>query len=238
MSKWIVWLLIFCGLIASASAQTESAPTKNFNRFNFTAGGVLGIGKDDVASYVGNSPQATFGAGMNYSRLVGFDAEYMYYDLGFRSNVIKDQALPGQSGHMQSFSLDAIVTVPKHLWTIGAYGIFGVGFYDRSVKLAHPQFLANGTPMQPAWRWWDLNWVDNNPAAGPVIQQPGPPGPPFGETMSSNSKIAGGFNFGGGVTYPLNRLKNAKLFVEFRYHRAYQSDGQTIVMPITVGLRW
>src|SRR5208282_6017996 len=192
LSKWILWLLVFCGLIASASAQTETAPIKNFNRFNFTVGGIFGIGKDDVASYVGNSLQTTFGAGMNYSRLLGFDAEYMYYNLGFRGNVIKDQALPGQSGRMQSFSLDGIVTVPRHLWKLGAYGILGVGFYDRSVKLAHAQFQQNGTPMQPAWRWWDLNWV-NNSAAGPVIEQPGPPGPPFGEWMSSNSKVAGGF---------------------------------------------
>ena len=238
MSKWIVWLLIFCGLIASASAQSESAPTKNFNRFNFTAGGVLGIGKDDVASYVGNSPQATFGAGMNLQSAGRLRCRIHVLRPRFQVECETDQALPDQSGNMQSISLDAIVTCPSIFGQIGAYGIFGVGFYERSVKLAHPQFLANGTPMQPAWRWWDLNWVDNNPAAGPVIQQPGPPGPPFGETMSSNSKIAGGFNFGGGVTYPLNHLHNAKLFIECRYHRAYQSDGQTIVMPITLGLRW
>ena len=58
------------------------------------------------------------------------------------------------------------------------------------------------------------------------------------QTMSSNSKDAGGFNFGGGVTYRLNHLHNSKLYIEGRYHRAYQSDGKTIVFPITVGLRW
>jgi hypothetical protein len=232
LSNRILLLLVFCGLVASASAQT------NFNRYNFTVGGGLGLGKDDVASYVGNSPQATFGAGMNFTRLFSADAEYMYYDLGFRPSVIKSQALPDQSGHMQSVSLNGIINVPRHVGKLGAYGIFGVGFYDRSVKLAHSTFLSNGTPMQPAWRWWDLYWVDFNPEEGPVIQQPGPPGPPGGETMSSNSKIAGGFNYGGGLTYRLNHLDRAKVFFEWRYHRAYQSDGQTIVMPITVGLRW
>ena len=58
------------------------------------------------------------------------------------------------------------------------------------------------------------------------------------QALSSLSKDAGGFNYGVGVTYPLNALNKAKVFLEFRYHRAYQSDGQTIVMPITVGLRW
>jgi len=33
-------------------------------------------------------------------------------------------------------------------------------------------------------------------------------------------------------------LDHAKLFLEWRYHRAYQSDSKTVVMPVTVGLRW
>ena len=52
--------------------------------------------------------------------------------------------------------------------------------------------------------------------------------------MSSNSKIAGGFNYGGGVTYRLNHLHNSKLYLEYRYHRAYQSDGR----PSLCRSRW
>jgi hypothetical protein len=33
-------------------------------------------------------------------------------------------------------------------------------------------------------------------------------------------------------------LHDAKLYAEFRYHKAYHSDVETIVWPITVGLRW
>jgi hypothetical protein len=216
--------------VASASAQST------LSRLSYSFGGGPGIGRDDVASFVGNSGQAEFGVGMRLNRLFSVDAEYMYYGLGFRPNVIQQQSLPGQSGHMNSFSLDGIVNVPRHLGKFGAYGIFGVGLYDRSVSLSHSQFLPNGTPWQPAWLWWGLYTV--NYGYGPVIQQPGPPGPPYGETMSSNSLIAGGFNYGGGVTYALNHLRNAKFFVEWRYHRAYQSDGKTIVMPVTFGLRW
>jgi hypothetical protein len=58
------------------------------------------------------------------------------------------------------------------------------------------------------------------------------------QTISSFSKDAGGFNYGGGITYRLNHLHHSKLYIEYRYHRAYQSDGQTIVSPITVELRW
>lgn len=233
MRNRILFLLAFCGLVASASAQSD------FNRFFFKAGAGLGIGRDDVASYVGNSSQFTAGAGINFNRfhrLFGADAEYMYYGLGFRPSVIRGQSLADQKGHMQSVSLDGIVNVPRHLRKLSAYGIFGVGFYDRSVSVPK-HLLLNGTPMQPAWRWWDLYWVDYNPSVGPVIQQPGPPGPPYGEYMSSNSKVAGGPNYGGGIAYPL-RSSRAKLYFEWRYHRAYQSDGKTIVMPITIGLRW
>ena len=206
-------------MVASAPAQST------FNRFNATIGGGPGIGKDDVARYVGNSFQGVAGAGINFNRMFGVDAEYMYYNLDFRPGVISSQSLPGQSGRMQSISLDGIVTVPRHYGKLGAYGIFGVGFYRRSVS-ATSQPLQSGTPCQPAWRWWDLNCVGTHP----TILTP--------QTISSNSKDAGGFNFGGGVTYRLNHLYNSKVFIEWRYHRAYHSDGKTIVMPVTLGLRW
>jgi hypothetical protein len=163
---------------------------------------------------------------VNFSRLFGVDAEYMYYNLDFRPGVKLGQSLPNQSGQMQSVSLDGIVTVPRHYGKLGAYGIFGVGFYRRSVSVPS-RFLQAGTQYQPAWRWWDLTWVNNIPG-----------GQLNAQTMSSNTKDAGGFNYGGGVTYRLKHLHDSKLYVEYRYHRAYQSDGKTIVMPVTVGLRW
>ncbi|HYW36548.1 MAG TPA: outer membrane beta-barrel protein [Terriglobales bacterium] len=217
MSNRILLLFAFCGLIASASAQS------NFNRFSFTFGGGLGIGRDDVAKFVGNSFTGVVGGGMNFSRRFGVDAEYMYYDLGLRHSVSQSQGLPNASGQMQSVSLDGIVNAPIHVGKWGAYGIFGVGFYQRSVS-ARSQTLEPGTICQPAWIWWDPICTN-----GTIRTQ---------QTLSSFSKVAGGFNYGGGVTHPLNHLHHAKLYIEGRYHRAYQSDVKTIVLPITVGLRW
>lgn len=223
MRNRILWLLLFCGLVASASAQSGSEGPNNFDRYNFVAGGGLGIGRGDVASFVGNSFHGVAGGGINFSRLFGVDAEYMYYDLGFRPQVKLNQHLANQSGNMQSFSLDGIVTVPKHFGKLSAYGIFGIGFYRRSVSVPS-RTLPFQTLYEPAWRWWDIQ----RDIQGNVLTQ----------TMSSYTKDAGGFNYGGGITYRLNHLHDAKIFVEGRYHRAYQSDGKTIVMPITVGLRW
>src|SRR5882762_11118022 len=83
----ILFLLVFCALITSASAQLD------FNRFNFTVGGGLGIGRGEVASFVGNSYHGVAGGGVNFSRMFGVDAEYMYYELGLRPSV-------GQSQHV------------------------------------------------------------------------------------------------------------------------------------------
>jgi Outer membrane protein beta-barrel domain len=212
-------LLAFCGLAVSALAQSETQ--SNFNRFNFTAGGGLGIGRHDVANFVGNSYFEVAGGGMNFSRMFGVDAEYMHYDLGFRPSVTRPANLNHQSGNMQSISLDGIFTVPRHYGKLGAYGIFGIGFYRRSVS-ADRQLI--GPPSEPGWKWWD----PKRDALGNLLPQ----------YISSNSKDAGGFNFGGGLTYRLNHLHNSKLYVELRYHRAYHSDSQAIVVPIAVGLRW
>ncbi|MFZ1132029.1 MAG: outer membrane beta-barrel protein [Terriglobales bacterium] len=218
MSNRILFLLVFCGLVASASAQS------NFNRFNFTAGGGAGIGRGDVASFVGESYQGVVGGGINLNRWFGVDAEYMYYNLSFRPSVMNNQGLADASGHLQSVSLDGIVTPPYHLGKWGTYGIFGVGFYDRSVS--RPNYpLATGAPCQPAWIWFNI-YCFNGAVTTP------------GQVLGSYSKVAGGYNFGGGITRRLDHFHNAKLFAEFRYHKAYQSDVQTIVWPITVGVRW
>ena len=218
LSNRVLILLVLCGIAVSASAQSD------FSRYNFTAGGGLGIGRGEVAAFVGNSGHAVLGGGMNFNKMFGVDAEYMFYNLSFRPSVIQGQNLNGASGHMQSISLDGIVNVPYHRGKLGAYGILGVGFYRRSVS-ANNVPLTTQTVCQQAWtRWWDVNCFNGKPQTD--------------QTLSSFSKDAGGFNFGGGVTYRVDYLDRAKLFLEFRYHRAYHSDGQTIVMPITVGLRW
>jgi hypothetical protein len=218
LSNRILLLLLFCGMVASASAQS------NFNRFNFTVGGGLGIGRHEVADFVGNSYFGVAGGGVNFSRLFGVDAEYMYYNLNLRPSVSLAESLNDPSGNLQSISLNGIVNVPRHYGKLGAYGIFGLGFYRRSVS-ANREVLTPPLPCQPAWvRWWGINCFN-----GGLNGQ---------QTLSSFSKDAGGFNFGGGVTYRLNHLYNSKLFIEYRYHRAYHSDGETIVMPVTFGLRW
>ena len=65
---------------------------------NFTAGAGVGLGRGEVADFVGNSFQGVVGGGVNFSRLFGADAEYMYYDLNLKSTVSQSQSLNSASG--------------------------------------------------------------------------------------------------------------------------------------------
>ncbi|MFZ0478169.1 MAG: outer membrane beta-barrel protein [Terriglobales bacterium] len=222
-------LLVFVGMMAtSALAQFEGE--SHYPRFNFNAGGGYGIGRGDVGSFVGNSFFGVGGAGVNFGRVFGVSGEFMYYDLGIRPYVRETQGLQSTSGSLQSFSLNGIVRAPYSFSKLSGYGIFGVGFYDRRVSSSSGTILG-GAIFQPSWIWWDIYCVN-------VQGQCRVPSSASPQTLGSSSKIAGGYNWGGGVTYPLGRWHHAKLYGEFRYHKAYQSDVQTVVWPLTIGLRW
>jgi len=218
----VLCFIAFLGFsLATASAQSS------FNRYNFDIGGGLGIGKGDVANFVGHSYFGEVGGGLNFSRMFGFNGEYMYYDLPLKTGWV-NQGIPGASGHLHAVTLNGIVNSPWKIAGIGAYGIFGIGFYQRSVSAEHTLLLAGARCLDP-FIWWGIRCV-----AGPgTVNFVSPT-----QTLSSFSKDAGGFNFGGGIAYRLNHLHHAKVFAECRYHRAYQSDVQTRFFPIAVGLRW
>jgi Outer membrane protein beta-barrel domain len=205
-------------MMASAMAQSS------FNRYNFTVGGGPSRGEGEVAAFSGNTFNGVAGGGLNFSRMFGMDAEYMYYDLSIKPSVANaGTGLNNASGNLQSFSLNGIVNAPLHS-RFGAYGIFGLGFYRRSVS-ATSNLLQAPQACQSIWdRWYGISCFNGGLMGS--------------QTISSFSKDAGGFNFGGGISYRLNHLHNSKIFIEGRYHRAYQSDGQTIVIPVTMGLRW
>ena len=224
---------VFIGVWA-ASALGQLEENRNYSRWNFNVGGGLGDGRGDVGSFVGNSFFALGGAGMNFSRLFGFNGEYMYYDMTLRRSVSAFQGLGTTSGSLHVASLNGIVRSPWHLDRYAPYGIFGVGFYDRRITTSTAS-VPPLTVCQPSWIWWDVFCVGNPPLTPP----PNPIYPKSGtQYLGSMSKIAGGYNYGGGITYRLNRWHNAKVYAEFRVHKGYHSDVPTVVWPFTVGLRW
>ncbi len=214
MRKRILCLLVFCGLgIAAASAQT-------FNRFNFNVGGGFGGAMGDVGKFTGTSYHGVAGGGLNLSRAFGFKAEYMYFNLGFKDSVKAQPTLADATGHLHSATLNVLFNIPLQ-GKLGVYAIGGAGWYQRTVDTTS-QFLPKGAICQPAWELWGIICTNG------LLET--------AQTLSSNTVSAGGYNFGGGVTYRLNR--QAKVYVEGRYHHANTSDGRTTVFPVTVGLRW
>ncbi len=227
-NRWnrTLFFWIFLGLGAAlAGAQTDGQ--RNFPRFNFNAGGAFGIGRGDTGAFVGNSFAGVAGAGWNFSRLLGVSAEYMYYDLPLRPSVTLHQSLGSANASLNVVSLNGIIRPPYHVGPYGFYGILGVGFYDRNTYSNFGLLLA-GSLCQPAWRWWDI-YCSGIPPTVPASPQ---------QSLGSYTKIAGGYNFGGGLTYNLNRWHHAKVYAEFRLHKPYFSDSDMGAWPVTVGLRW
>jgi opacity protein-like surface antigen len=216
LSKRTLSLLVFCGLgIATAAAQ-------NFNRFTVNVGGGFGAGLGDAGKFTHTSFHGVAGAGVNFSRMFGIKAEYMYYNLALKDSVIQQQfLLPGAHGNLQSATLNGVFNFPwQGRW--GFYGIAGAGGYQRTVE-ERSRVLQTGAVCQPIWiLWWGITCVNNQVATE--------------QTLSSHTVGAAGYNFGGGVTYRFSH--RAKLYVEGRYHRANTSRSPTKVFPVTVGLRW
>jgi hypothetical protein len=209
-----VFLFAICGLgIGVASAQT-------FNRFNFNVGGGFGGAVGDVGKFTGTSYNGVAGGGVNFSRAIGVKAEYMYFNLGFKDSIKANQSVLDATGHVQSASLNLFYNFPLQD-KFAVYAIGGAGWYQRSVD-ARKQLLVKGTVCQPAWALWGITCTNGLLATD--------------QTLSSNTVSGGGYNFGGGFSYQLNR--QAKIYVEGRYHHANTSDKKTAVFPVTVGLRW
>jgi hypothetical protein len=218
---------------ATAAAATPASDTQEeiepraFPRFNFNVGGGQGIGRGAVGGFVGNTPFGVAGAGVNFSKMFGVSAEYMFYNLSMRQSVRNSQSLPQGTGSLQSVSLNGILRLPYHAGRWGFYGIFGVGYYRRSMT-SSSKTITPGSLCQPAWVWWDIYCVGSPEVTPPLSDQ----------SLASFTKDAGGYNFGGGATFRLNHWHNSKMYFEYRFHKAYSSDVQSVVWPLTIGLRW
>ena len=216
MSKSTLLLLVLCGMAIPSAAQ-------KFNRFNFNVGGGFGGALGDVSKFTGSSYHGAVGGGLNLSRNIGVRAEYMYFNLAFKDSIKNQQSLPDATGRLQSATLNLFWRFPLDN-KLDVYAIGGGGWYQRQVE-ARSQFLPAGTVCQPAWQLWAIECT--NGSSGLVDPA---------QTLSSHTVSAGGYNFGGGFSYRIQ--KKMRVYVEGRYHRAKTSDLTTTVFPVTVGLRW
>jgi opacity protein-like surface antigen len=218
LSKRLFLLLGFCVLFFAAASAQQQPP-----RFTFNAGGGLGLNRGAIGSYTSSSYHGVAGGGVNLSRLFSLDAEYMYYNLPFKSVYTKTpQGLPGAKANVQSATLNVIVNVPLHSrW--GLYGVGGFGGYRRTAS-AKQTLLYDGTYCQDVYVFWNVLCT----TSGNVVKG--------NQTVTSRTTTAGGYNLGGGLSYRIG--SRLKLYAEARYHRTNNRDIRTQIIPVTLGVRW
>jgi opacity protein-like surface antigen len=197
-------------------AIVTSVHAQDYSKFLFNIGGGIGFPQGDLGSFVNNGGNFVIGGGINFSKHIGVDTEFMWQDLPVNSTTLAHLQTPGASARQYAWTFNPIVHFPlgHH---IGAYGIGGIGWYHRSGETTTPGV---GVICDPYWSWW------------------------YGCSIGSVSIVTGsrsanafGENIGGGLTYRLGE-SHAKIYVEVRYHHASYAKVSTNVLPLTFGLRF
>jgi hypothetical protein len=216
MKKFFVgqfFVLLF--LCAYGFSQPEAS------KFNFNIGGGFGLPQAQFSNIVNTGGTFQVGGGVNLGPMLGANVEYMFQDLPPKSSIIALTGAPDGSAHSNSITLNFLVH-SRETHKLGAYGIFGGGWYHRSWKLTTPT-LSIGSVCLPSYAFWGV--VCTN---GLVSSD---------TTIASGSSNAGGWNAGAGLTYRLG-ASHIKFYTEARYHAAYQNLITSRFIPITFGVRW
>ena len=161
-------------------------------RFTGNFGIGMGFNQGRTANLANTSGNIVVGVGYNISEVVSATAEYQYYNLENKSTEAQTEALEQDVGQVDSITANLLFKIPSK-W--GMYGIGGVGWYRRYVRITGPSLVP------------------------PFVGDP-----------------AVGFNIGTGVTFPFE--DRFKLYLEVRYHHAYNHVIPMQMLPLTFGVRW
>jgi Outer membrane protein beta-barrel domain len=189
-------------------------------RFNFNIGGGIGFPLSSTSDFVNEGANFVIGAGPNFARAFGMNAEFMWHDLPVKRGVINELRVPDASARVYSVTINGILRVPTH-GHLGIYGIGGGGWYHRSGEATAPA-LVPGTVCPSFWVWWGE--CVNGLWPGNVV-------------LGSSSSDAVGGNIGAGLTLGLGE-GSLKFYTELRYHHASHNKVSTDILPLTFGLRW
>ncbi len=188
--------------------------------FNFNFGGGPGFPLGKTADFAHTSYNFVVGGGPNLISHVKLNAEFMFEGLPVQHSIIKQLGLSNVKGRLYSLTTNVLIgsSIGGHK---AAYLIGGGGLYRRTM-IAKKTVLGVGEVCEPWW-WWDAQCV-NGITTSEV-------------TVGSRSSSAGGFNAGGGLTFPLGD-STANFYFEVRYHHAFTKNVETTVIPLTFGFRW
>ena len=207
--KWIALTLIW--VVFPVSAQ----------KYNFNIGSGPGFPLRTTSDFAGTSYNFVAGAGPNLTAHVKMNAEFMFHGLPIHQSIVDRIGISKVKGRLYSLTGNVIVG-SSFGGSKGAYLIGGGGWYRRTVE-AQQTVLQAGEICEPIWVWWNVECVNG------IF--------PTDVTIGSNTSSAPGFNLGAGLTFALGE-SNAVIYTEARYHRAFTSHGDTVILPVTFGIRW
>lgn len=207
------FVVLLFGFAGASLAQDES----DFHRFTFGGGaGFTGITGYD-AGRLDHGWNLLAGGGLNFNRHFGVTGNFMVNQLGITRSELNALNVPDGNARVYSVTLDPTFRLPLG-HGFSAYLLGGGGYLRRTVEFTRPT-VAETFVFNP---WWGYI----GPARVPINQILG--------TVTSNS---GAFDVGGGLSMPLAKT-GAHLFVESRYYHGFTSNSNTMLVPLTVGIRW
>jgi hypothetical protein len=186
---------------------------------NFGAGPGFPLGK--TSDFANTSYNFVAGAGPNLRPHVKMNAEFMFHGLPVQRKIIDQLGVSNVKGRLYSLTGNLLLGTSAGR-SKSVYVIAGGGWYRRTVE-AKQTVLKAGEKCEPGWIWWDIECVHG------VF--------PTDVTVGSKTSSAGGFDVGGGLAFQLGD-SSANIYTEARYHHAFTRNVETVVLPLTFGVRW
>lgn len=205
MRKIVVFGLLSCAIL---SAQ-------ELRRWNANIGAGVSFPTGSAADRVNTGFNFTGGAGYNFSKHFGIEADYHFNDFGLSDRSLVAAGAPNGYTHVWGFSANPVYRIaPDH--KLGGYVLGGYGVFTRTVDLTRPGVVP-GVICDP-WTYFCYS----APVYADIIYR-------------SNSTTKGGWDIGGGITYRLG--ESTQFFTEIRYYSVLTKNKATF-LPLTFGLRW
>jgi hypothetical protein len=198
------------GLLPCANAQDE------FHHFTVNLGG----GYTPVVGRLGDTLEGggnvQVGGGFNFNRYFGVLGTFSFNHLGVARSALNTLEVPDGQARVYSFTVDPKFTVP---FTRGSfYVVAGGGWLRRTVEFTRPT-VAETIIFDPWWGYFGPALVPANQILGTITQD------------------TGVWDVGVGFNVPLPRT-GLKMYIESRYYDGLTDNTHTMLVPITVGIRW
>ena len=221
-------VLILCVAAALAAGPGFAAPPEKKITWN------VGGGADFPLSEAGKKLDTggNFGLGITYNvtDIFGIQFEPMYNYFNAKKTAVTNIVELGANLQVWQFDFNLVLRTKPNK-KVGAYIIFGGGFYNVKGEITAATLQEGGTVCDP---FWGICY----PVAVPV------------ETiLGSRSVTKGGIDVGGGMTIKVG--EHSLFYVETRYHYVWlgnlgasatpYSSGNTVnlqYLPLTLGFRF